>query len=397
MAVAKGRRIHMSVDRFAKKELLKIGGTAASRTRLGDIPGLINLGAGDPDFNQPKFIADAVYKAMMEGHSHYVFGGDPEFKEAVAEYYRKYGVDVDGEKQVIVTSGGSQAIFQAFAAILNPGDEFIVQDPAYQGYNSPTTYFGAKMVRAKMTKDENGLFRPDIGNIERAVTDRTKALILCNPDNPAGCVYTKKELKEIAELAVEKDFIVFADEIYTEFIWGNRKHVPIIDMPGMEERTIVLMSFSKTFAWTGCRAGYIIAGPELAGLINKVPVGICSMPVAFQKAGIEALKNGWEFVKEMRKAYEKRIDYCVKRINDVPGVSCPTPEGAFYIFADISEFKVPSTKFVEGLLKDEKLRIVHGTQYGPNGEGNVRFALVKPVEVLGEAIDRFERYSKKFM
>lgn len=397
MEVAKGRRVNVSVERFARKELLNIRGRAASRVSLGEIPGLINLGTGDPDFDQPEFIADAVHRAMMEGHSHYVFGGDPEFKGAIADYYRKYGVEVDGERQVIVTSGGSQAIFQAFAAIFNPGDEFIVLNPAYQGYNSPTTYFGAKMVRADMTKDENGLFRPDIENIEKAVTDRTKALMICNPDNPVGCVYTRKKLEEIAELAVEKDFIVFSDEIYTEFIWGGREHVPIIDMPGMLERTMVLMSFSKIFAWTGCRAGYIIAGPELTDLISRVPVGICSMPVAFQKAGIEALKRGWDFVEEMRNAYEKRIDFGVKRMNEMAGVSCPYPEGAFYLFADISEFGVPSLKFVKGLFEEEKLRIVPGTQYGSNGEGHVRIALVRPVKDLAEALDRFERYSKKFM
>ncbi len=386
----------MSVERFARKELLNIKGRAASRVTLRGIPGLINLGAGDPDFNQPAFIADAVHKAMMEGHTHYVFGGDPDFKRAIADYYRKYGVEVDGEKQVVLTSGGSQAIFQAFAAILNPGDELIVLNPAYQGYNGPTTYFGAKMVRANMTKDENGLFRPDIGNIEAAVTDRTKALIICNPDNPAGCVYTRKELEAIAELAVEKDFIVLADEIYTEFIWGGRKHETIIDMPGMLERTMVLMSFSKTFAWTGCRAGYIIAGPELAALVGRVPMGICSVPVAFQRAGIEALKRGWDFVKEMRSHYEKRIEYCVKRMNEIPGVRCPRPEGTFYIFPDISELGVPSAKFVEGFFKEEKVRIVPGTQYGSNGEGHIRLALVRPLKDLEEVMNRFERYAKKF-
>ena len=390
-------RDKMAVERFARKELLNIGGRAASRITLKGITGLINLGAGDPDFDQPKFITNAVHKAITEGHSHYVFGGDPEFKKAIADYYKKYGVEVDGEKQVVITSGGSQAIFQAFAAILNPGDELVVLNPAYQGYNKPTMYFGAKMVRTNMTKDEDGLFRPDIENINRAVTDRTKALIICNPDNPTGCVYTRKELEEIAELAVEKDFIVLSDEIYTEFIWGGRKHIPIIDMPGMLERTMVLMSFSKTFAWTGCRAGYIIAGPELAELVGRVPVGICSMPVAFQKAGIEALKRGWDFVKEMRNAYERRIEFCVKRMNEIPGVKCPYPEGAFYVFADISELGVPSAKFVEGLFKEEKLRIVPGTQYGSGGEGHVRLALVRPVKDLGEALDRFERYTKKFI
>jgi aminotransferase len=385
----------MSVDRFARKELIPMGGGSATRVTVAPVPGLINLGAGDPDFNQPKFIADAVYKAMQEGYTHYEFGGDPEFKKAIADYYKKYGVTVDPETQVTVTSGGSQAIFQAFAAVLNPGDEIIVLDPAYQGYVQPAAYFGAKMVRAKMTKDKNGLFRPDIKNIAAAVTKKTKALMICNPDNPAGILYTKKELDDIAKLAVEKDFVVFDDMIYTEFIWGRRKYVPIFDMPDMPERTMVLSSFSKTFAWTGCRAGFIIAGPNLSELINRVPVGICSVPVAFQKAGVEALKKGWDFVEEMRKAYEGRIAYCVKRMNEIPGVKCPTPEGAFYIFPDISALKVPAAKFCEGLLKEEKLRTVPGTIYGPNGEGHVRLALVVPLKTCEDVVSRFERYAKK--
>jgi len=386
-------RVDKSSERFARKELLTLGPSA--RFPVPPAPGLINLRAGDPDFNQPEFIADTVHDALMEGHSHYVFGGDPEFKRAIADYYSKYGVHVDPGKQVLVTSGGSQAIFHAFAAILNPGDELIVLDPAYQGYGRPTAYFGAKMVRANMTEDERGLLRADLENVERAVTERTKALIICNPDNPNGCVYTEEELEAIAELAVERDFLVLSDEIYTEFIWGGRRHVPIIDMPGMLERTMVLASFSKTFAWTGCRAGYIIAGPELMGLISSVPIGICPVPVAFQKAGIQALRRGWGFVEEMRRAYEKRIDLCVKRMKEIPGVRCPRPEGTFYIFPDISELGVTSADFVEGLLREEKLRVVPGTQYGSVGEGHVRLALVRPLEILMEAMDRFERYVRK--
>lgn len=385
----------MSVERFARKELLSIGGASATRVTLGPIPGLINLGAGDPDFDQPKFIVEAVYKAMLEGHTHYAFGGDPEFKAAIAEYYKKFNVDVDPQTQVIVTSGGSQGIFQAFAAILNPGDEIIILDPAYQGYNQPAAYFGAKMVRAKMRKDRNGLFRPDVDNIRSVVTEKTKSLVICNPENPAGCVYTKEEVEGIAELAVERDFIVIDDEIYTEFIWGGRKYYPMITQPGMLERAIIVSSFSKTFAWTGCRAGYIVAGPELAGLINRVPVGICSVPVAFQKAGVEALKRGWSFVDDMRKAYQERIEYCVKRMNEIPGVRCPYPEGAFYLFPDISEFGVPSAKLCDGLFREEKLRIVPGTTYGTNAEGHVRLALVAPIKTLEDAMDRFERYMKK--
>jgi aspartate/methionine/tyrosine aminotransferase len=161
---------------------------------------MINLGAGDPDFNQPEFINKAVYEAMKAGETHYSFTGEPDFKEAIAKYYKKYGVDIDPKTQVLITSGGSQAIFQAFAAILNPGEELLVLDPAYTGYNTPIAYFGAKMTRAKQTKDKNGIFRPDFANIEAAITPKTKAILFCTPDNPTGTVWTKDELKKLAEI-----------------------------------------------------------------------------------------------------------------------------------------------------------------------------------------------------
>jgi aminotransferase len=365
-----------------------------SRARVGHIEGLINLSAGDPDFSQPELINKAVLDAMRRGDTHYSFGGNPEFKGAIAEYYKKYGVEVDPSSQVLITSGGSQAIFQAFGAILNPGDEILIMDPAYQGYNNPTAYFGAKMTRAKFVKDKNGLFRPNLNNIRNAITDKTKALLICNPDNPVGTVYTQEELEGIAEVAVEKDIVVISDEIYTEFVWGDHRHRPIINLPGMWERTMVLMSFSKTFAWTGCRAGYVIAGPELMKLISNVPIGICGVPVPFQKAGIVALAEGWDFVEEMRQAYKKRIDYMVPRLNEIEGIKCPYPEGAFYLFADISQLGVPSREFSQDLFQKEKVRCAPGTQYGEGGEGHVRFALVKPVEELAEAADRFERFVK---
>jgi aminotransferase len=385
----------MAVDRFAKKELLAMDtGAPTSRVTLGPMEGLINLGAGDPDFDQPEFINKAVYEAMRAGHTHYSFGGEPEFKEAIAEYYKKYGVTVDPKTQVLIESGGSQAIFRSFAAILNPGDEILIMDPAYQGYNQPAAYFGAKLTRARLVKDRNGLFRPNMRNIEATVTDRTKALLICNPDNPVGTVYTKKELEGIAKIAVEKDIVVIADEIYTEFVWGDRKHLPIVNMPGMWERTMVLMSFSKTFAWTGCRAGYIIAGPELMRLIGNVPTGITSVPVPFQRAGTEALKHGWDFVEKMRKAYEERIKYFVPRLNEIEGVSAPYPEGAFYVFVDISQLGVPSRKFSQEFFQKERVRVAPGTQYGANGEGHIRFALVRPIEDLEDAATRLERFIK---
>ena len=384
----------MDVMRFAKKEIVAMQQGLTSRVRVSPQPGMINLGAGDPDFNQPEFINKAVYEAMKAGHTHYAFGGDPEFKAAIAEYYQKYGVTVDPKTQILIESGGSQAIFRAFASILNPGDELVIQDPAYQGYGRPAAYFGASIKNANMTKDEKGIFRPDMENIKAAISDKTKALIICNPDNPCGAVYTQKELEEIAEIAVEKDIIVIADEIYTEYVWGGDKHRPIINLPGMSERTMVLMSFSKTFAWTGCRAGYIIAGSELMKVISGVPIGITSMPVPFQKAGTLALKEGWDFVEEMRTEFKKRIDFFVPRLNEIEGISCPMPEGAFYVFADISELNCPSADFSREFFHHEQVRCAPGTQYGPNSEGHIRFALVRPVEDLEEVAVRLERFSK---
>jgi aminotransferase len=388
--------IKMGIEKYAKKEVAALMAQAGSSTRasVGPIEGMINLGAGDPDFNQPEFINKAVYEAMKAGETHYSFTGEPDFKEAIAKYYKKYGVDIDPKTQVLITSGGSQAIFQAFAAILNPGEELLVLDPAYTGYNTPIAYFGAKMTRAKQTKDKNGIFRPDFANIEAAITPKTKAILFCTPDNPTGTVWTKDELKKLAEICVKHDILAISDEIYTEFIWGGKKHETIIDLPGMWERTIVLMSFSKTFAWTGCRAGYIISGPEMMKALAAVPVGICSVPVPFQKAAVKALEEGWDFVKSMRTEYEKRINYMTDRLNKIPGIKCAKPEGAFYLFPDISSYGIPSMKFAMEFFQKEKVRCAPGSGYGPNGEGHIRFALVKPIEDLKEVCDRLERYVK---
>ncbi len=385
----------MDVSKFAKKELLAMAAGSSTRVNVAPDPKLINLGAGDPDFNQPNFINKAVYQAMKEGHTHYEFTGVPEFKEAIAKYYGKYGVKIDPNTQLCIESGGSQAIFRAFGAILNPGDEIILLDPAYQGYFAPASYFGAKMVRVAMKKDKKGLWRPDMPAIAKACTPRTKAVMICSPDNPTGAVYTEKELKALADVCVEKDIICISDEIYTEFIWSRKPFIPTMKIKGMEDRTLALMSFSKTFAWTGCRAGYILSSPELMKLIQAVPIGIIGMPVPFQYAGTAALEKGWSFVKKMRKEYTKRIAFSVKRLNEIKGINCPKPEGTFYVFPDISGVGMPSAKFAQELLLQEKVRGAPGTGYGTAAEGHIRFALVDNMERLEEAWNRVERFCKK--
>jgi aminotransferase len=385
----------MDVSKFAKKELLAMAAGSSTRINVAPDSKLINLGAGDPDFNQPNIINKAVFKAMREGHTHYEFTGLPMFKQAIAKYYSKYGVKIDPENQVSIESGGSQAIFRTFGALLNPGDEIILLDPAYQGYFQPTAYFGAKMVCAPMKKDKKGIFRPNVDEIAKACTLKTKAVMICSPDNPTGAVYTEKELKALAEVCIEKDIICISDEIYTEFIWNRKPFIPTMKIPGMEDRTFALMSFSKTFAWTGCRAGYIIASPELMKLVQGVPTGIIGMPVPFQYAGVVALEKGWGFVKKMRKEYKKRIDFSVKRLNEINNVTCPYPEGTFYVFPNISRVGIPSAKFAQELLLQEKVRGAPGTQYGKVAEGHIRFALVDKMERLEDAWNRVERFIKK--
>ena len=383
----------MDVDKLVKKELLTMRGGSATRQMPQLPPNAINLLAGDPDFDQPDLISDAVYNAMKEGKTHYSFAGEPDFKEAIANYYGKYGVTVDPKTQVQITSGGSQAIFEAFGTILNPGDEIIILDPAYSGYAEPAAYFSAKVVRASQKKMD-GLFRPSFEAIEGAVTDKTKAILYCSPDNPTGTVWTKEELKRLAEIAVKHDLIVLSDEIYTEYIWGGRKHETIIDLPDMLNRTMVLMSLSKTFAWTGCRAGYIISGPELMNYVFNVPVGICGVPVPFQKAAVTALAEGWDFVEKMKDEYEKRIDFMVPRLNEIEDVTCPRPEGAFYLFPEVEGLDMPFMQLIMDMMMKQQLLLAPGEIYGSNGKGHIRFSLVKPVEVLAEAADRFEKYLK---
>lgn len=381
----------VSMKKYARKEILTIH--RRFRTPTGRVD--ISLAAGDPDFNQPRFIADAVAKAILEGYTHYAFNGDPEFKEAIADYYGKYGVRVDPQSQILLTSGASPAIFRVLGAFVNPGDQVVILDPAFQGYINRVSFFGGEVFRAPMMKTEEGYFRPSVEGIRRVITDRTKLIIICNPDNPTGCVYREDELEQIAELAVEHDFLVMSDEIYTEFIWCDRSHVTMMSIPGMERRSIIVMSFSKMFAWTGLRVGFIISSPEIIDLIKRVPVGVCPVPLPIQRAGIVALKEGWGFVDTMRREYLRRIEFCVERLNEIPAINCVKPEGTFYVFPEISETSLRSRDYCERLLEAEGVAVVPGSMYGDVGEGHVRLALVKPLEVLEEALDRMERFTRK--
>lgn len=397
----------MSIERLVRKQLHGPARRSATRMSVKASDDSISLAAGDPSFLLPKYIADTVNQAILDGYTHYMFGGDPELKVEVAKYYSKYGYKVE-PSQVALTNGGSGSIFQAYATILNEGDEVVAFDPAYSGGTMTPAYFGAKTVYANLMKDETGFYDFDEEALKNAITAKTKALYVENPGNPSGKVYGEKECKVMADLCNDNDLIFVSDETYTEYIWTGRDHFPIITLPGMENRTLIAMALTKMFSWAGMRTGWIISGPELAPYVGRAPDSGLSWPI--QKGAIKALRDGYQFVLDMRKEYEERIDYGVKRLNEMPGLKCPKPEGAFYLFPCIEDTGMKSAEFCQKLNEEEHVRLIPGAGYGKaNGEGNVRLSMIRPLRtqtmsswfehqpglMLEDAMDRIENFVKR--
>ncbi len=397
----------MSIEKNVRKELTGPARRSATRRSGPPDPEMISLAAGDPNFLLPDYITDVVKHAIEIGQTHYCFGGDPELKEAIAKYYSKYGYETQ-PSQVNITAGGSESILKSYAAILNEGDEVLAFDPAYSGGTMVPAYFGAKTVYAPLQKLEDGSYDFDEEALKNAVTSKTKCLYIENPGNPSGKVYGEKELKAIADLSIDKDFLIVSDETYTEYIWTGKNHLPIINLPGMENRVIVAMAMTKMFAWAGMRTGWVIAGPELNEYVGRSPVGGASWPI--QRGCLKGLQDGYRFVLDMRAEYKQRIEYTMKRFNEMPGVKCPHPEGAFYMFPDITGTGMNSGDFVQKLMMEEKVLAVSGASYGAgHGEGNVRFSMIRPLStqkmkswfshkkglMLEDAMDRIERFVQK--
>jgi len=385
----------MSVKRLLKSELANFK-ERRRRIRTADSPDVHILWGGDArDINQPKYIADSVYQAIMNGYTHYAMAGDPDFKNAIAKYYSKFGATIENPlEQVIINSGGSTGIFQSFSSLINPGDEIILFDPTYGAYPNVIQFLGGKIVKSPLMENSSGLFRPDIEDLKERITPTTKAVLVCNPDNPTGCVYTKEELKGIADLAKDHDFVVVSDEIYQEFIWCDQPHFPIISLPDMEDRTIVVMSFSKTYVWTGCRVGCLISGPNLASYISKIPLSLGLVPGAFQRAGIVALEQGGEFVNGLHNRYREATEYCNERLNGIPKIRCVMPEATFYVWPDISGTGLTDDEFSTKLWDQQQVSVRPGSLFGEKGEGRERLALVEPLNRLVDAMDRIEIFVK---
>lgn len=359
------------------------------------VKGALTILGGDPDFETPKHVRDAALTAMNEGWTHYpVMGGMPDLKEALASYHSRYGTDWDSTDEVIVFPGSTPALYISFVGTLNRGDEVILFEPYYMGYTPLIDYLDLNVIPVHLKEEKR--YHIDKEELQGRVTSKTKMIVLCSPNNPTGTVFTEEELEGIAELAEENDLLVISDEIYDQFIYDERKHHSIAALPGMRERTIVIMSFSKTFAMTGWRLGSIMADESITSSLRRIPIG--GRPATFiQKAGVAALTGPWEPVEEFRREYRLRRDHLVKRLNEIEGINCISPEGAFYLFPNFEAVGQKSIEFCEGLLEEQKLATVPGIAFGATGEYHIRIPLVKSIDYLNKCADAMENYVMKHM
>ena len=353
----------------------------------------ISLGVGEPDFDTPWRIRDEGIYSLTKGKTHYTSNtGLMELREAISDYLkRKYSLSYDPATEVMVTVGGSEAIDIALRAMLDPGDEVIIPQPSYVSYEPCTILAGGKPVFINL-KEEN-CFRLTAKELEDAITEKTKILILPFPNNPTGAIMEKEDIEAIARVVIEHDLFVLTDEIYSELTY-KEDHVSIASLPGMKERTVYINGFSKAFAMTGWRLGYACAPANILRQMLKIhQFAIMCAPVTSQHAAIEALKNCDAEVASMKMEYDRRRRFLVHSFREM-GLSCFEPFGAFYIFPSIKKFGMSSDEFATALLTEQKVAVVPGTAFGDSGEGYVRISYAYSLKRLKEALSRIEAFMK---
>lgn len=360
-----------------------------------EMKGVISLGVGEPDFDTPWHIRDEGIYSLEKGRTFYTSNaGLKELREEIANYvYRKQGIRYENPlKEILVTVGGSEAIDIGFRAMINPGDEVLIPQPSFVSYEPCAVMAGAKPVIINL-KAENE-FRLTAQELEEAITDRTKILVLPFPNNPTGAIMERKDLEAIAEVLIKHDIYVMSDEIYAELSY-KEKHVSIAQIPGMQERTILINGFSKAFAMTGWRLGYACGPAQIIEQMIKIhQFAIMCAPTTSQYAAIEALKNGDDDVTEMCTAYNQRRRYLLHAFREM-GLECFEPYGAFYIFPSIKEFGLTSDEFAMRFLREESVAVVPGTAFGDCGEGYLRISYASSLENLRTAMSRMNRFVTK--
>ena len=352
---------------------------------------------GRPDFDTPKLIKDATIKSIENGDVFYTSNyGIMPLREAVAEKLRNENNLDYTAKEVLITAGATESIYDSYSLILEEGDEILLPNPCWPNYVNAAHIMGAVPVRYSLAEEND--FQIDFDELEGLVTEKTKAIVIINPSNSIGSMFTLETLEKLADFAKKKDILVISDEIYEKIIYGNKKHISIASLDGMKERTITINGFSKTYSMTGFRLAYVAAPEKFIRVLNIIHQHNTSCATSFvQHGGITALKEGGDASEEMVKEYKRRRDYIVEKVNSIEGLSLNAPDGAFYAFINIKGLGISSEEFCNYLLDEECVAIVPGTVFGSAGEGFVRFSYASSYEDIVEGLNRMEKACKHFL
>ncbi|KPK07398.1 MAG: aromatic amino acid aminotransferase [Anaerolineae bacterium SG8_19] len=355
---------------------------------------VISLGIGEPDFVTPEPILREGIASLKRGETRYTSNsGTIELRTALSHHLAElYGVLYSPEAEILITVGVSEALYLAMTAVVDPGDEVIIPEPCFVSYAPEVTFAGGVPVTVPTHVEDD--FRVTAATIQEAITPKTKAILLGYPNNPTGAVMTREIMQEIAILAEKHDLLLISDEIYDRLVYGVQ-HTCVPGLPGMRDRTILLGGFSKDYAMTGWRLGYVCANPDLLSAMRKVhQYTIMSAPTMAQAAGIAALEAGNEYVEKMRDEYDRRRRLIVDGFNTL-GLDCFEPRGAFYAFPSIAASGMSSDDFAMRLLEEEEVAVVPGEAFGPSGEGFIRASYATDYEKIAEALNRIESFMRR--
>jgi aspartate/methionine/tyrosine aminotransferase len=355
---------------------------------------IIHLEIGEPDFDTPANVVEAAVDALHQGWTHYgPSAGLPDLRQAIADYVgRTRNVKVTAE-EVVVVPGGKPIIFFSILALIDEGDEVIFPNPGFPIYESMIQYVGGKAVPIQLREDRD--FSLDVNELASLINDRTRLIILNSPQNPTGGVMQRKEVEQVARVIGDRNILVMSDEIYSRLLFEG-DHFSIMSVPGMQERTILLDGFSKTYAMTGWRMGYGVMRPDLAAQITRLMTNSNSCTASFtQVAGIEALRGDQSSVDRMCQEFKRRRDMFVAALNKIKGFSCRMPKGAFYTFPNTTQTGWKSKPLADALLEQAGVAALSGTAFGQYGEGYLRFSVANSFENLQQALDRIDQWTRK--
>lgn len=359
---------------------------------VSEMKDAISLGVGEPDFDTPWHVREEGIYSLEKGKTFYTSNaGLKELRAEIASYMnRRFQISYNADKEILITVGGSEGIDLAIRALVNPGEEVLIPMPSFVSY-LPCVQLAYGVPVVIELKEENE-FRLTKEQLLEHITDKTKLLVLPFPNNPTGAIMPRRELEEIAKVCVEKDIFVVSDEIYAELSYYGERHVSIAEMPGMKERTVLINGFSKAYAMTGWRLGYVCAPENILSQMLKIhQFAIMCAPTTSQCAAVEAMRNGDKDVAEMTQSYNQRRRFLLNEFRQM-GLECFEPYGAFYVFPNIKKYGMTSEEFAERLLEEEKVAVVPGTAFGDCGEGYVRISYAYSLERLKLALDRIKSF-----